>query len=219
MDMITQHILARAACSFTQSNNMKQIMLLLSLAFVGVYAGHSAPVQPSMQRDWNFPTANGPVTVRVSAVPSRQDGKSVYTLQIISGRAEPSVIDEAAFLRSVTKSMESEGMQPTRIVALHLELCEPDVSNQLSRAAYESTEWRGANTSNAGFVVVKLLNSIGAYEPFNRVFSQYGLALKVSNAEYISTKSPEQLGLKRNGVSSLPTRATLEIVLRHMSPS
>jgi len=145
------------------------------LAALGVCAGNAATLKPTAQRDWHFPVANSPVIVRLSSTQSTEGGQPIYALQIISGRAVPSVTDEAAFLQTVTKAMESEGMQPTRIGLLLLDMNEPDVSEQLSKAAYESDEWHEAKASNHASVIIKLLNSIGAYKPFNRVFSQYGL--------------------------------------------
>jgi hypothetical protein len=114
--------------------------------------------------------------------------------------------------------MQSEGMSPTRVVAINLELREPDVSKQLSMAAYESKEWRDAKASEYGAVVVKLLNSVRAYDAFIRLFAQYGLTVEVTHAEYISTIRPEQIGLGRNGLSKLPSSATLNMVLRHKAP-
>jgi hypothetical protein len=198
---------------------MKYIIFAILIAAFPACAGYSAPLQATNQKDWQFPTANGPAVVRVVSMQSTEDGKPIYSLQIITGRTGPSVIDEATFLATVTKSMSDEGMPPTRIVALHLELKEPDVQRRLSTAAYESDEWRSANASSAGRIVVKILNSIGAYEPLNQVFRKFGLVAEVSNAEYITTISPESLGLKRNGVPDLPSSATLELVLRQVATS
>lgn len=192
---------------------MKPLLFLLLAALSASQCGADT-LQPVSQRDWKFPVAHGSVTVRLTTTPSTDDGKSVYVLQIIAGKAAPSVVDEAAFLKAVTIAMQSEGMSPTRVVAINLELREPDVSKQLSMAAYESKEWRNAKPSDYGAIVAKLLNSVRAYDAFNQLFGQYGLTVEVAHAEYISTVRPEQLGLKRNGLSGLPSSATLEMVLR-----
>jgi hypothetical protein len=192
---------------------MKWFLFLLLGAFSAYQCGADA-LQPVSQRDWKFPMADGSVTIRLTSAPSTEDGKAVYALQIIAGRAAPSVVDEAAFLRTVTLAMQSEGMSPTRIAAINLELREPDVSKQLSMAAYESIKWRDAKTADYGVVVAELLNSVRAYEAFSQVFGEYGLAVEVTHAEYISTIRPEQIGLKRNGLSRLPSSATLDMVLR-----
>ena len=105
-------------------------------------------------------------------------------------------------------------MQPTRIVGLDLELRELEACARLARTAYGSAEWREAKQSNYALVIVKLLNSSDVYGAFNQVFGEYGLKIEVTGAEKIATTIPEQLGLKRNGVSRLPSGATLEMVLR-----
>lgn len=196
---------------------MKTFLFLL-LTTLSVYQCRADTVQPISQKDWKFPTADGSVTVRLTTTPSTDDGKAVYVLQIIAGRAAPSVVDEAGILKAVTVAMQSEGMSPTRVAAINLELREPDVSRQLSTAAYESKEWHGAKPSNYGMIVAKLLNSVGAYDAFNQIFDQYGLTVEVARASYISTIRPEQIGLKRNGIPRLPSSATLDIVLRHKMP-
>jgi hypothetical protein len=85
-------------------------------------------------------------------------------------------------------------------------------------AAYESKEWRHAKASEYAAVVVKLLNSVRAYEAFTKLFAQYGLTVEVAHAEHISTIRPEQIGLERNGLSELPSGATLDMVLRRKAP-
>jgi hypothetical protein len=195
-----------------------KFFLFLLLATLSAYQCGADTLQPISQRDWKFPMADGSVTVRLTSTPSTDDGKAVYALQIIAGRAKPSVDDEAAFLKTVTVAMQSEGMSPTRIAAINLELREPDVSKQLSMAAYESKEWRDAKASDYGVIVAKLLNSVRAYDAFNQLFGQYGLTVEVTRAEYISTIRPEQIGLKRNGLSRLPSSATLDMVLRRKVP-
>jgi hypothetical protein len=165
----------------------------------------------SCQRDWKFP---GSVTVRLASNPSTADGNAVYTLQIIAGKATPSVAEEAAFLKVVTAAMQAEGMPPDRIIAIELELREPDASRQLSLAAYKSKAWRGAKAADTGLLVAKLLNSIRAYGAFNELFSHYGLTVEVAHAEHVSTVTPEEIGLKPNGVRRLPSGATLNLVLR-----
>ncbi|HEX4824974.1 MAG TPA: hypothetical protein VFV19_11750 [Candidatus Polarisedimenticolaceae bacterium] len=171
-------------------------------------------LRPSTQRDWTFPFADGPVIVRLTSTPSVEDGAAVYTVQLIAGKAAPSVTDEAAFLADVTAAMGHEGMSPTRIVLIVLEIREPDVSKRLSIAAYSSKEWRDATPSESGAVVAKLLNSIHAYESFNVLLRRYGVAVEVAHAEHISTVRAEQLGLKPNGIAALPSTATLELVAR-----
>ena len=111
-------------------------------------------------------------------------------------------------------AMQSDGMSPARIAAINLELREPDAKKAIAMAAYQSSEWRNAKASDYGMIVTKLLNSIHAYDPFDQLLSQYGLSVKVSHAEYISTVRPEQLGLKQNGLAVLPYGATLEMVLQ-----
>jgi hypothetical protein len=165
----------------------------------------------SCERDWKFP---GSVTVRLASNPSTMDGNAVYTLQIIAGKATPSVADEAAFLKAVTAAMQAEGMPPDRIAAINLELREPDAGRQLSLAAYKSKAWRGAKAADYGLLVAKLLNSIRAYGAFNELFGRYGLSVEVAHAEYVSTIRPEEIGLKPNGVHRLPSGATLNLVLR-----
>jgi hypothetical protein len=161
---------------------------------------------------------HGSVIIRLTSTPSTDSGKAIYTLQIIAGKSTPSVVEEAALLKEVTVAMQNDGMSPTRIAAINLEVREPDVSKQLSMAAYESKEWRDAKASDYGVIVIKLLNSIRAYDAFDHLFAQYGLSVEVTHAEYISTVRPEQLGLKRNGLSGLPSSATLDMVLRRKVP-
>jgi hypothetical protein len=192
---------------------MKSFLFIVFTALVA-YSCSADTVQPISQRDWSFPIANGPVIVRLTSTLSTEDGKPIYALQIIAGRASPTVVNEAVFLNAVTSSMESEGMPPTRITAINLELREPDVSKQLSMAAYRSQEWRDAKVSDYGPIVARLLNSIRAYDSFNHLFGQYGLTVEVAQAEYISTIRPEQIGLNQGEVSRLPSSATLEMVLR-----
>jgi hypothetical protein len=84
----------------------------------------------------------------------------------------------------------------------------------MASRAYGSAEWREAKPSNYALVIVKPLNSSDVYGAFNQVFGEYGLKIEVTGAEKIATTIPEQLGLKRNGVSRLPSGATLEMVLR-----
>jgi hypothetical protein len=196
---------------------MKAFLFLL-LATLSAYQSGAGTLRPSSQRDWAFPTGDGSVTVRLTTTSSTDDGKAIYVLQIIAGRAAPSVVDEVAFLKAVTETMQSEGMSPTRVVAINLELREPDVSKELSMAAYESKEWRDAKPADCGVIVAKLLNSIHAYDSFGQLFDQYGLTVEVARASYISTIRPEQIGLKRNGISRLPSNATLDMVLRRKEP-
>jgi hypothetical protein len=168
----------------------------------------------SCRRDWQFPVAQGSVTVRLASTPSTEDGNAVYTLQIIAGKTTPSVAQEAAFLKAVTTAMQADGMPPERIAAITLELREPDAGKKLALAAYKSKEWRGAKSSDYGLIVAKLLNSVRAYGAFNQVFGHYGLTVEVAHAEYISTIRPQEIGLSPNGVHRLPSGATLNIVLR-----
>jgi hypothetical protein len=193
---------------------MKKLFVPFLFAALAGQTANSTTLEPTAQRDWHFPFADGLVTIHLSSTPDLRDGKPSYILQIISGRAFPKVTDEAAFLGTVTKAMENEAMQPTRIVGLDLELREPDACARLARTAYGSAEWREAKPSNYALVIVKLLNSSDVYGAFNQVFGEYGLKIEVTGAEKIATTSPEQLGLKRNGVSRLPSGATLEMVLR-----
>lgn len=192
--------------------------LILFLGTLLTYQCRADALQPTAQRDWTFPVDHGSVIIRLTSSASTISDKPIYALQIIVGKAAPSVADEAAFLKTVTAAMQSDGMSPTRIAAIILDLREPDASKQLSTAAYESKEWRDAKPSDYGVVVTKLLNSIRAYDAFNQLFAQFGLSLEVSHAEYISTIKPEQLGLKPNGLSGLPSGATLDMVLRRKVP-
>jgi hypothetical protein len=88
----------------------------------------------------------------------------------------------------------------------------PLLSNQLRKGTGISI--RRCSGNYYALVIVKLLNSSDVYGAFNQVFGEYGLKIEVTGAEKIATTIPEQLGLKRNGVSRLPSGATLEMVLR-----
>ncbi len=97
---------------------------------------------------------------------STKDGLPTYTLQIRCERACPTVAEESAFLRSVTRDMEAQGWSPRRVVEILLEAREPIVSERPARAAYSSKIWAGAGEGDYGKVVATLLNSSGAYKAF-----------------------------------------------------
>jgi hypothetical protein len=193
---------------------MKTLMSI-ALLLLAVNICSAEELQHSnLEREWQFPLAQGTVKIELSGMISPIDGREVYTLQIIDGIVEPNVTSEAKFLETVVHEMEKEGMSPQRIDMILLELREPDIRKRLHRAAYASKMWKQAERSDRERVVVNLLNSIGAYSAFDRVLNQYGLKVKVGWAEYLSMIKPAEVGLKGGTVSALPDTATLEIGVR-----
>jgi hypothetical protein len=195
---------------------MKFLRFLVPLLLVaGAIASELLPIIE--KRTWHFPASSGQVIVRLTSTPSTIDGRDVYSLQIICKSACPELQEEAGYLKTVTKDMTSDGWPPGRIVMIHLQAREPDVSKRLTLAAYDSQAWIKAQPSDYGPVIVRLLNEIGAYNEFNDVLAAYGFTVKVSHAENISTINPRQIGLSSRLVSRLPTSASLEMVLQDAS--
>lgn len=196
---------------------MKMRMLYLSSLLLISVVCQGEILQPTDKRTWEFPTSNGRVIARLTSTPSTADRRDVYSLQITCNGSCPSVEEEAGFLRKITLDMENTGLAPSRIVAIHLDLLEPDVSRRLSQAACQSQAWIDAKPVDHGIIVARLLNAIGAYNDFSRVFDQYGLSVEVGHAEYVSTINPREAGLCSAGALHVPSSATLELVLRKKS--
>ena len=195
---------------------MRALLYFLFFA-LATAACSGEPVHPVGKRSWEFQSGEGSVVLEVTSVPSTLDHQPVYSVQIIRRGAAPPVTDEADFLRTVVANMDHEGMRPARISFIKLELGEPDVSHRLAAAALDSDAWRNAKPADHGRVIAQLLNSVGAYEAFDTVLAPYGLSTNVNHAEYISTSTPEKLGLHKGSIPSVPVGATLEIGLRKIS--
>jgi hypothetical protein len=205
------------AFSFTRYLEMRVILYALACSAMIASTCNSQVVQPSYIRDWQFPVGQGVVKVELTSTPSTVDQQAVYSLKLICMNATPSVRDEAGYLETVIRDMEHAGLSPSRIANIFLELVEPDVSRRLAIAAYNSPDWAEANSSSYGKVTVRLLNSMGAYEPFDEVLKAYGLAIEVRHAEHISTIDSDDIGLKDGIDRDVPSGATLEIAVRRLA--
>lgn len=192
---------------------MKQLLYLISLQLVSLLC-QGEVLRPTDKRSWEFPTPNGQVVARLTATPSTSDHIDVYSLQILCKGNCPDVMEEADFLKTVAHDMEAAGLAPSRVVSIHLDLREPDVSRRLSKSACASQAWINAKPVDYGVVVVGLLNAAGAYDAFNSAFEPYGLLVEVSHAEYISTIDPRKNGLCSTEAARVPSGATLELILR-----
>lgn len=190
---------------------------LLLLATVSAHADE--PVRPTNLKTWQFqPASKNAVALDLTTQLSTKDGLPTYTLQIRCERACPTVAEESAFLRSVTRDMEAQGWSPRRVVEILLEAREPIVSERLARAAYSSKIWAGAGEGDYGKVVATLLNSSGAYKAFAPVFQSYGLTIEVSRADRISLTHPSKFGLDASVIRAVPSGATIAIALRPYAP-
>jgi len=195
--------------------NMKVPWYLISLLLASVRC-RGEVLHPTDKRTWEFPSSNGRVVAHLTSTPSTVDRRDVYSLQITCKGSCPDVVEEAGFLTTVTHDMETAGLAPGRVVAIRLDLREPDVSKRLSKAACDSQAWINAKPVDHGVIVADMLNAIGAYDAFNPVFAKYGLSVKVSHAEYVSTMDPRKTGLCSTAAPRVPSSATLDLTLRKM---
>jgi len=163
---------------------------------------------PVFEREWSFPSGDGSIVIGLTRI-SRTDPQT-YSLTIIAKNLQPDISTEAKCLQSVLADLRQEGGAPEKLWSIFSEFGGADAKT-LALATEKSREWNAAAAPQYARVIVRLLNAIDAYEPFDQVLKPYGLSVRVAVAEYISLSSPEALGIKTHSNKDLPTGASIQL--------
>lgn len=175
--------------------------------------------QSEGKKSWEFKAQRGTVRIDLLTDVSRPQAPS---LTISYGDSpQPSLSEEAGFIRQVLEQLSALGVDPGKLGAVHMRgFAEPEVRQRLATAALHSRAWRSRATSVGGAerVVEDLMNSVGAYDEFNAAFKDYGLRVKVTGVEKVS--SDRCLNLKIPDLPcdihhnpQLPTGANFDLAL------
>ncbi|HEV3481169.1 MAG TPA: RHS repeat-associated core domain-containing protein [Candidatus Acidoferrales bacterium] len=180
------------------------------------------PLRPT--RTWEFRVERG--TVRINLlVQSYASRTNVPSLEILyENGAHPSLSNEARFLQKVLNDLPPLGVDPRNVTAISMRgFAEPEVRQRVAMAALHSKAWQSRATSVGGAerVVENLMNSVGVYDEFNAAFRDYGLRVKVTGVEKVS--SDRCLNLKIPDLRcdihhnpQLPTGANFDLALEAM---
>ena len=124
----------------------------------------------------------------VNSYPGHPDTPSLD--MIYSDDVQPSLGEEAGFIREVLHQLPGLGVDPHRLSVISMRgFAEPEVVHRVGMAALHSKEWRSLVTVVGGAerVVADLLKSIGAYNEFNSALEEYGLRVKSIGVEKVAS--------------------------------
>jgi hypothetical protein len=206
---------------------MKAIHPRIIVAIVATLVGVSSlrPQATNLQlqpkKTWEFKAQQGIITVDlfVNSYPGHPEVPSLDMLY--SNDARPSLAEEVGFVREVLHQLPGLGVDPHSISVISMRgFAEPEVKERLAIAALHSKAWQSQTTVIGGAerVVQDLLNSLGAYDPFNAAFEEYGLRVKVGGVEKVSSAKCLDLKISDPFCSihhnpHLPTGANFSLVL------
>jgi hypothetical protein len=200
------------------------LVAVLASRFACVYVtdGHAAVVQPTIKKSWDFPSKPGTVKVNLLA-----DAKypGIYSLEILyQDGAEPSVKDEAHFLREVLQQFETIGVDQRQLTSISmLGFAEPDVRERIGTAALHSRAWQSSARRGLAEQVVKdLLTATGAYAPINASLREYELEAKVGSVEKVAAEKCSKVPIsdaacRAHPNARVPVGANLTLVITKMN--
>lgn len=166
-------------------NKQKSALLALGLATFA-WAATGSDWQSSVAHTWAFKAQQGEVKISLIVAPPTTQAPSLE-LDYTEG-AHPSVAEEVGFLSQVLRELPAHGVDPRHLCCLSVSgWAEPEVKEQMAKAALHSETWRSRNTVVGGGerVAEDLLRSLGSYDGFNAAFAPYGLTLKLAGLEKV----------------------------------
>ncbi len=138
---------------------------------------------PVTVKTWTFALPHGTLSVDLQSHP---DGMSGLRIGPNGKELEAPIAEQVESLRQVLHEMEALGWDPHKLSYLSTRIFGQDVREKLAYACVDSREWH-LSMHNKGKdkeqIVVALLNQSGAYEPYNEAFNDYGIQVKVTEAE------------------------------------
>ena len=147
-------------------------------------------LQSQPKKTWEFKAQRGTVTIELF-VNSYPGHPAIPSLDMIySDDSEPSLGEEAVFIREVLHQLPGLGVDPRSLSVVSMRgFAEPEVVQRVAVAALHSKAWRSRVTVSGGAerVVEDLLNSLGAYDAFSIALEEYGLRIKTIGAEKVSS--------------------------------
>jgi len=129
----------------------------------------------------------------------QKTGRKATSLNVYSPEGSPrSVIEEAGFLARVSDDLPEVGVSAQSLDWISFRFNESEAVRRVAMYAASSGQWRGALRARRISVVYPLvtsfLNNSGAYEEWDRVFKQHGLALKLACVEEVIMEPFSQAG-------------------------
>lgn len=212
-----------AAQETEATGGIKCLIALVALTFACLYfpEGRGAVVQSTIKQTWEFASKPGKVTLNLLA-----DAKypSIYSLEILyQDGAEPSVEDEAGFLRQALQQFETIGVDQRQLTSISMRgFAEPDVRQHLGAAALHSKAWGSSARLGVGEqVVTDLLKSTGAYGSFNAPLRDYGLVANVGSVEKVADEKCSRVPISDSACrlhpnARVPVGANVTLVITKM---
>src|SRR5438552_11393815 len=145
-------------------------------------------------KEWVFTTENGGV-LKIDLMAGQRSGHNFFLRIRPTTKATVSVAEETKFLAEVYKQLPGISVHPENVRAIDMPgLRETDVKKRLAEAAVRSEKWCSAVKSGQGLnpALLGLLNSIGAYDELNTVFTKYGLMVRIGSVEKIAIEKQPQ---------------------------
>lgn len=163
---------------------MKAIKILLVIAFLGYLAQLHAQTFREV-KSWRFKLPHGSLEVNLRTY---SDGWATLGISPYDQVPEAPIEEQTVPLRQVLSEMPSSGIDPSKLGAIYTHLWGRDVRDKLAYACADSTEWHQimkAGGKGKEKLVVAFLNRSGAYDPYNTVFKELGIHMRVSEAEMV----------------------------------
>lgn len=181
---------------------------LISIICCATSFGEENP-KPFFTREWSFPSEKGSVQIRLTQKISPRD-PFISAITFVYNGAFPNIKKEAELLKIVLEDMKKEELFPEKVWSIYIEFGGTN-SKELALAAAKSPEWAKASENDYPKLIVQLLNSINAYAPFNRVFENYKLNVRVVGAEHIMLSKSTEIGLENSPLRMLPSEASIQL--------
>ena len=146
----------------------------------------SAGAQPRQEaRAWEFQLPHGSLRIGVQVDSSGSIALSIGP----NGQTGEAPIDEQVEpLKRVLAELPELGLDPRNLAYIGTHIFDETLMRKLAYACADSAEWQSsmqAGGKGKEKLVIALLNQSGAYQPFNQVFKQYGIQVRVTEAEKV----------------------------------
>ena len=158
----------------------------IGLCILGLSLACARAQAPETEKKWIFDLPHGTLEIHVYV---HADGRASIGILPSSRGLEAPIAEQVEPLKQVLAEIKGLGIDPRKLTYLGTRIVNMDVMQKLAYACVDSKDWR-QSMRNKGKgkeeLVVTLLNQSGAYEPYNEAFKDYGIRLRVTEAEKVS---------------------------------